>query len=105
MLAAQLLEEKAKHTVNIAEGFEGDPDENRHRGNLNGWRYICFPGNRLELVLLCFYIKKTLILNHRFLGLDCARCMGLGLLLEEDNIKISPETWTELYEIVQLLNN
>ena len=40
MLAAQLLEAQGyKDTVNIAEGFEGDPDENRHRGNVNGWRY------------------------------------------------------------------
>ena len=44
MLAAQLLEEKGyKDTVNIAEGFEGDLDENRHRGNLNGWRYHGLP--------------------------------------------------------------
>ena len=38
MLAAQLLD-----TVNIAEGFEGDPDENRQRGNLNGWRFHGLP--------------------------------------------------------------
>lgn len=44
MLAAQLLEEQGyKDTVNIAEGFEGDPDENQHRGNLNGWRYHKLP--------------------------------------------------------------
>ena len=44
MLAATLLEEKGyKQTVNIAEGFEGDPDENRHRGNLNGWRFHKLP--------------------------------------------------------------
>ena len=44
MLAAQLLEEQGyKHTVNIAEGFEGDPDENRHRGNVNGWRFHGLP--------------------------------------------------------------
>jgi len=24
--------------INIAEGFEGDLDEDRHRGNLNGWK-------------------------------------------------------------------
>ena len=31
MLAAQLLEKQGyKDTVNIAEGFEGDPDENQH---------------------------------------------------------------------------
>ena len=44
LLAAQLLEERGyKDTVNIAEGFEGDPDENRHRGNLNGWRFHGLP--------------------------------------------------------------
>ena len=44
MLAATLLEEQGyKDTVNIAEGFEGDPDENRHRGNLNGWRFHGLP--------------------------------------------------------------
>ncbi len=44
MLAATLLEEQGyKDTVNIAEGFEGDTDENRHRGNLNGWRFHGLP--------------------------------------------------------------
>ena len=44
MLAAQLLEAQGyKDTVNIAEGFEGDPDENRHRGNVNGWRFHGLP--------------------------------------------------------------
>lgn len=44
MLAAQLLEAQGyKHTVNIAEGFEGDLDENRHRGNVNGWRFHGLP--------------------------------------------------------------
>ena len=44
MLAAQLLEEQGyRDTVNIAEGFEGDPDENRQRGNLNGWRFHRLP--------------------------------------------------------------
>ena len=44
MLAAQLLEAQGyKNTINIAEGFEGDPDENRHRGNVNGWRYHGLP--------------------------------------------------------------
>ena len=41
MLAAQLLEAQGyTHTANIAEGFEGDLDENRHRGNVNGWRFL-----------------------------------------------------------------
>ena len=44
MLAAQLLEAQGyKHTANIAEGFEGDLDENHHRGNVNGWRFHGLP--------------------------------------------------------------
>jgi len=44
MLAAQLLEAQGyTHTANIAEGFEGDLDENRHRGNVNGWRFHGLP--------------------------------------------------------------
>ncbi len=44
MLAAQLLEQHGyRHTVNIAEGFEGDLDENRHRSNRNGWRFHKLP--------------------------------------------------------------
>lgn len=26
------------HCTNVAEGFEGDPDAERHRGTLNGWK-------------------------------------------------------------------
>ena len=44
MLAAQWLEAQGyKDTVNVAEGFEGDLDENRHRGNVNGWRFHGLP--------------------------------------------------------------
>ncbi len=44
MLAAQLLEAQGyQHTVNIAEGFEGDLDANRQRGNLGGWRFHGLP--------------------------------------------------------------
>ncbi len=44
MLAAQLLEQHGyRHTGNIAEGFEGDLDENRHRSNRNGWRFHKLP--------------------------------------------------------------
>jgi rhodanese-related sulfurtransferase len=28
---------------NVAGGFEGDPDEMRHRGNLNGWKAAKLP--------------------------------------------------------------
>lgn len=31
------------HLVNILQGFEGDLDENRHRGNLGGWRFHGLP--------------------------------------------------------------
>lgn len=44
MLAARLLEAQGyTHTANITEGFEGDLDENRHRGNVNGWRFHGLP--------------------------------------------------------------
>ena len=44
MTAAELLEATGfKRTINIAEGFEGDKDGNRHRGNLNGWRFHGLP--------------------------------------------------------------
>jgi len=32
-----------KKVFNVAEGFEGDKDENKHRGNLNGWRFHNLP--------------------------------------------------------------
>ncbi len=31
------------HCVNIAEGFEGDLDEQKHRGNVNGWKQRKMP--------------------------------------------------------------
>lgn len=31
------------HCYNIAEGFEGVLDDNRHRGKLNGWKARAFP--------------------------------------------------------------
>ena len=31
------------HLINILEGFEGPLDENKHRGNLGGWRYHGLP--------------------------------------------------------------
>jgi len=31
------------HLVNILDGFEGALDENKHRGNLSGWRYSQLP--------------------------------------------------------------
>lgn len=32
-----------QHLINIVEGFEGDLDGNKHRGNLGGWRFRGLP--------------------------------------------------------------
>ena len=42
--ALKCLESKGFNTVShVASGFEGDLDENDHRGNLNGWRIDGMP--------------------------------------------------------------
>lgn len=42
--AAKALEEVGyQHLINIVEGFEGALDENKHRGNLGGWRFHGLP--------------------------------------------------------------
>ena len=42
--AATILEQSGYTTlINIAEGFEGALDENKQRGNLNGWRFADLP--------------------------------------------------------------
>lgn len=42
--AANALEQAGyQHLINITEGFEGDPDNNRQRGNLNGWQFHRLP--------------------------------------------------------------
>lgn len=42
--AAKALEvEGYRHLVNIVEGFEGPLDENKHRGNIGGWRFHGLP--------------------------------------------------------------
>ncbi len=42
--AAKLLEVQGfEHLVNILDGFEGALDENKHRGNISGWRYSQLP--------------------------------------------------------------
>jgi len=41
--AEVLLEVGYKHLINILDGFEGDLDENKHRGNLAGWRFSQLP--------------------------------------------------------------
>ena len=42
--AAKALEAAGyQHLINILEGFEGPLDENKHRGNLGGWRFHGLP--------------------------------------------------------------
>jgi len=42
--AAKLLEQLGyKRLINILEGFEGPLDQNKHRGNLGGWRFHGLP--------------------------------------------------------------
>ncbi|HFD11132.1 MAG TPA: rhodanese-like domain-containing protein [Crenotrichaceae bacterium] len=44
MQAAQALEaEGYTDLTNMEEGFEGDLDENKQRGNINGWRFHQLP--------------------------------------------------------------
>jgi len=44
LAAAKALEQIGYlHLINIAEGFEGDLDEQKHRGNINGWRFHGLP--------------------------------------------------------------
>ena len=46
--AAEVLQEAGfKHLVNILDGFEGDLDANKHRGNLGGWRFSQLPWEQL----------------------------------------------------------
>ncbi len=42
--AANALQEAGfSHLINIVEGFEGALDENKHRGNIDGWRFHGLP--------------------------------------------------------------
>jgi rhodanese-related sulfurtransferase len=41
--ATFLLENGFKKVINIEEGFEGNLDSNKHRGNINGWRHHQLP--------------------------------------------------------------
>lgn len=42
--AAKALEQSGyKILINIVNGFEGDPDSNQQRGNINGWRFHGLP--------------------------------------------------------------
>jgi len=39
----QLLEAGLRNIYHVSDGFEGDRDENNHRGTLNGWRFYGLP--------------------------------------------------------------
>lgn len=41
--AARRATELGLEAFNILEGFEGDPDEQAHRGNVGGWRFRGLP--------------------------------------------------------------
>lgn len=44
LAAAEALQQAGyKHLINILDGFEGDVDEHKHRGNLGGWRFSQLP--------------------------------------------------------------
>ena len=44
LAAAEALQEAGfRHLVNIVDGFEGDLDVHKHRGNLGGWRNAHLP--------------------------------------------------------------
>ena len=39
----QLLEAGMENITHITDGFEGDRDDNNHRGTINGWRFNGLP--------------------------------------------------------------
>lgn len=41
--AVQLLEAGLDNIYHVADGFEGDRDEDNHRGTINGWRFHGLP--------------------------------------------------------------
>lgn len=44
LAAAQQLQQAGyRHLINIEEGFEGGLDADKHRGNINGWRFHKLP--------------------------------------------------------------
>ena len=46
--AGQALEAAGfTEVINVLHGFEGDPDENFHRGRLNGWRHDGLPWEQM----------------------------------------------------------
>ena len=48
LAAAEVLSASGyQHLINIVEGFEGPLDDNRHRGNLGGWKYHELPWTQI----------------------------------------------------------
>ena len=44
LAAAEVLQQAGfKRLINILDGFEGDIDKHKHRGNLGGWRFSQLP--------------------------------------------------------------
>jgi rhodanese-related sulfurtransferase len=44
LAGAKALEESGyQYLINIAEGFEGDLDDEKHRGNIGGWKFHGLP--------------------------------------------------------------
>ena len=43
MAASVLAQSGFNKVYNVTEGFEGDRDENLHRGNISGWRFHSLP--------------------------------------------------------------
>ncbi len=39
----KLIEAGFSHVSHVSDGFEGDLDDNGHRGNINGWRFHNLP--------------------------------------------------------------
>lgn len=50
--AAKTLEQIGYSTlINIVNGFEGDPDSNQQRSNINGWRFCGLPWEKSQFTL------------------------------------------------------
>ena len=48
LAAAELLDESGyQNLINIVEGFEGPLDNNKHRGNVGGWKYHQLPWSQI----------------------------------------------------------
>lgn len=44
LAAAQALEQEGyEHLINISSGFEGQLDDQKHRGNIDGWKFCGLP--------------------------------------------------------------